>query len=80
VIDILVVLVVVLLIVLVWRGPRMLPKWGEVLGRGVRATRREFSQLQEGLQKRVDTPPREDSAAPREDSAAPREDSAAPRT
>ncbi len=45
--DTIVVLIVVLLVVLVWRGPKMLPRWGETLGRGVKATRREISELQE---------------------------------
>lgn len=44
--DILVVLVVVLIVVLIWRGPKMLPKWGETLGRGVKATRKEVTDLQ----------------------------------
>jgi hypothetical protein len=43
--DTVVVLLVVLAIVLVWRGPRTLPRWGEVLGRGVRAARREAGDL-----------------------------------
>ncbi len=43
--DTVVVLLVVLAIVLVWRGPRTLPTWGEVLGRGVRAARREAGDL-----------------------------------
>ncbi len=43
--DTVVVLLVVLAIVLVWRGPKTLPKWGEVLGRGVRAARKEADEL-----------------------------------
>ena len=43
--DTIVVLLVVLAIVLVWRGPRMLPRWGEVLGRGVKAARKEAGDL-----------------------------------
>ena len=43
--DTIVVLLVVLAIVLVWRGPRMLPRWGEMLGRGVKAARREADDL-----------------------------------
>ena len=46
-IDVLIVLIVVLGVVLVWRGPKILPKWGEALGRGVKATRKEMSDLQE---------------------------------
>jgi len=39
--DILIVLVVVLIVVLMWRGPKMLPKIGEALGRTVKDTRAE---------------------------------------
>lgn len=63
--DILVILVIVLLIVLVWRGPRILPKWGEALGRGVRATRREISELQEDLEKRDEATRPDDTGPPR---------------
>jgi Sec-independent protein translocase protein TatA len=43
--DTVVILLVVLAIVLVWRGPRMLPRWGEVLGRGVKAARTRAGDL-----------------------------------
>ena len=39
--DILVILVIVLIAVLVWRGPKTLPKLGQALGRGVREARTE---------------------------------------
>jgi Sec-independent protein translocase protein TatA len=42
--DTVVVLLVVLAVVLVWRGPKTLPKC-EALGRGVRAARREAGGL-----------------------------------
>ena len=38
--DLLVVLVVILVVVFVWRGPRTLPKIANALGRGVREARR----------------------------------------
>jgi Sec-independent protein translocase protein TatA len=53
-IDLVIVLVVILAIVLVWRGPKILPKWGETLGRGVKATKEEITDLQDDLQKRDD--------------------------
>lgn len=43
--DVLVVLIIVLIIVLVWRGPRTLPKLGEALGRGVREARKEAESI-----------------------------------
>lgn len=54
-IDLVIILVVILAIVLVWRGPKILPKWGETLGRGVKATKEEIGDLQDDLQKRDDT-------------------------
>lgn len=42
--DILLVLIVVLVVVLVWRGPRTLPKLGAAFGRGVKEARREFDE------------------------------------
>jgi Sec-independent protein translocase protein TatA len=57
-VDVVIVLIVILAVVLVWRGPRILPKWGETLGRGVKATRKEVTDLQDDLAKRDDgTPP-----------------------
>jgi Sec-independent protein translocase protein TatA len=46
-VDVLIVLIVILAIILVWRGPKILPKWGETLGRGVKATRKEVTDLQD---------------------------------
>jgi len=43
--DTVVVLLIVLAVVLVWRGPKVLPKWGEALGRGVKAARKEADAL-----------------------------------
>jgi Sec-independent protein translocase protein TatA len=50
--DTIVVLVVVLILVLIWRGPKMLPKWGETLGRGVKATKKEVSDLRDDMSSR----------------------------
>jgi Sec-independent protein translocase protein TatA len=38
-VDILIVLVIVLIVVFVWRGPTMLPRIGEALGRTVKGVR-----------------------------------------
>lgn len=43
--DLLLVLIVILVLVLMWRGPKTLPKLGEALGRGVREARHEASSL-----------------------------------
>jgi Sec-independent protein translocase protein TatA len=42
--DLIVVLVIALVVVLVWRGPKTLPKLGQALGRGVREARAEASK------------------------------------
>lgn len=55
--DVLIVLIVILVVVLVWRGPKILPKWGEALGRGVKATRKEISEIQDEAKKPNDGPP-----------------------
>ena len=43
--DLLVVLVVILVVVFVWRGPKTLPKIANALGRGVREARREAGKV-----------------------------------
>jgi Sec-independent protein translocase protein TatA len=51
--DLLLVLIVVLVLAVLWRGPKNLPKWGEVLGRGVREARTEASKAQAEIQART---------------------------
>ena len=43
--DFLIVLIVILILVLIWRGPKTLPKIGQALGRGVREARSEAAKL-----------------------------------
>jgi Sec-independent protein translocase protein TatA len=38
-VDLLIILVIVLIVVFVWRGPTMLPRIGEALGRTVKGVR-----------------------------------------
>jgi Sec-independent protein translocase protein TatA len=42
--ELLVVLIIVLVLVLMWRGPKTLPRLGEALGRGVREARHEAAR------------------------------------
>ena len=51
--DIGLVLLVVLVLVLLWRGPKTLPKLGQALGRGVREAREEASKAQAEIQSRT---------------------------
>ena len=50
--DTIVVLVVVLILVLLWRGPKTLPAWGKSLGRGVRGARKEADEIRSEIEKR----------------------------
>lgn len=42
--DVLVLLIIALVVVLFIRGPKMLPKLGEALGRGIKETRQEVAK------------------------------------
>ena len=62
-VDLIVVLIVILGIVLIWRGPKTLPKWGESLGQAVRGARTEATKAQSEIQKRLDEPSSTDDDA-----------------
>jgi Sec-independent protein translocase protein TatA len=42
--DLAIVLIVILVLVVLWRGPKTLPRLGEALGRGVREARTQASE------------------------------------
>lgn len=44
-VDLLAVLIVILVIVVIWRGPKTIPQIGAMLGRGIRAAREEASRI-----------------------------------
>ena len=50
--DTIVVLVIVLIVVLLWRGPKTLPAWGKSLGRTVRGARKEAEDIRSEIEKR----------------------------
>jgi len=56
-VDIIIVLIVILGAVLIWRGPKTLPKWGEAVGQAVRGARTEATKAQSEIQKRLDDEP-----------------------
>ena len=60
-VDLLFILIIILVLVLMWKGPKNLPKLGEALGRGVKEARVEASKAQAEIQGRVvdETPPDE---------------------
>lgn len=43
--DVLLVLIVILILVVIWRGPKTIPEIGRVFGRGVREARIEAGKL-----------------------------------
>jgi len=51
--DLLIVLVVVLALVFMLRGPKTLPKWGEALGRGFKGAKTEATKAQSEIQARA---------------------------
>ena len=55
--DLWIVLVVILILVLVWRGPKTLPQLGRAFGRGVREAREEASKAQAEIQSRTTSDP-----------------------
>ena len=61
--DIWVVLVIILVLVLVWRGPKTLPSLGKAFGRGVREAREEAAKAQAEIQSRTTTDPEDRDAA-----------------
>lgn len=52
--DLLLVLIVVLVLVLIWRGPKTLPEIGRMFGRGVREARIEANKLRSSDNKPAD--------------------------
>jgi len=43
--DLAIILVILLVVVIVWRGPKTLPLLGRAFGQGVREARREIDEL-----------------------------------
>lgn len=51
--DILIVLIVILIAAILWRGPKTLPKLGAALGRGVKEAKSEATKAQGEIQART---------------------------
>jgi Sec-independent protein translocase protein TatA len=65
--DLLVVLIIILVLAVIWRGPKTLPKLGQALGRGVREAKTEAAKAQEEIKARIgdaDTPAGDDANPP----------------
>ena len=62
--DLLLILIVILILVVLWRGPKTLPQIGNALGRGVREAKQEASKAQAEIQARASgepIPPNDDA-------------------
>jgi Sec-independent protein translocase protein TatA len=57
--DVFVLLIVLLILALIWRGPKTLPQLGAILGRGVKAARDEADRM------RSDQPSSDDPEGPK---------------
>ena len=51
--DLLIILIVILIAVVFWRGPKNLPKIGEALGRGYKEAKIEATKAQQEIQARA---------------------------
>lgn len=49
--DPILILVVILVVVIIWRGPKTLPQIGNMLGRGVKEARREAAEIKVDIHK-----------------------------
>lgn len=54
--DLIVVLVIVLIVVVMWRGPKTLPLLGRAFGQGVKEARKEMSELKSDADDSDDKP------------------------
>lgn len=65
--DVAVILIIILIGVIIWRGPKTLPILGRAFGQGVKEARKELDGI------------KTDAAAAKGDDAAPKGDTAAPK-
>ena len=49
--DPLLILIVILVVVIIWRGPKTLPQIGHMLGRGVKEARKEAAEIKTEIRK-----------------------------
>ncbi len=52
--DLIVVLIIVLVLVIIWRGPKTLPLLGRAFGQGVREARKEMEDIKTDVQGKDD--------------------------
>ena len=54
--DVVIILIIVLILALMWRGPKTLPKIGSALGRGVKNAKEEAREVRTAIDKRDGAP------------------------
>jgi Sec-independent protein translocase protein TatA len=54
--DLVIVLIIVLVLVVIWRGPKTFPEIGRMFGRGVREAREEINKTRGGEDAAADEP------------------------
>jgi len=57
-VDLFAVLIVILILAIIWRGPKTLPQIGALLGRGVREARNEAEKMRSGSSSDEDAGPK----------------------
>jgi len=55
--DLIVVLIIVLVVVIMWRGPKTLPLLGRAFGQGVREARKEIDEIKNDAASKDDAKP-----------------------
>ena len=69
--DLLFLLIIILVLVILWRGPKTLPQIGNALGRGVKEAREEAAKAQAEIQARTTTDEDADAESPKSDQTPP---------
>jgi Sec-independent protein translocase protein TatA len=57
-VDLFALLIVILIVAIIWRGPKTLPQIGALLGRGVREARSEAEKIRSGSSSDEDAAPK----------------------
>ncbi len=61
--DLAIVLIVVLVVVIIWRGPKTLPLLGRAFGQGVKEARKEMESVKDDTSSTDPTSPKDDASS-----------------
>ncbi|HEY4189722.1 MAG TPA: twin-arginine translocase TatA/TatE family subunit [Candidatus Limnocylindrales bacterium] len=62
--DLILVLIIVLIAVIVWRGPKTLPLLGKAFGQGVKEARKEMDEIKTDIGGKTDATATDDTTQP----------------